>query len=229
MPIRIPDSLPARAVLESENIFVMTEFRAMHQDIRPLNVLILNLMLPYQDGLSVLQKTPFQPPIVLATTTYVNPYILHRVTELGVDYTMISPSVEALCLRLRDLLGSACNLPPLDDPHATVCYHLRMLGIPAHLDGYRQLCAAIPCFAENPGQLLTKELYPAVAELCGSTDSRTVEHSIRKAIENAWRCRDNAVWRKYFPPNNQGQIPCPTNKAFLCRLAELLEQQTGAV
>jgi len=44
VPIRIPDSLPARAVLESENIFVMTEFRAMHQDIRPLNVLILNLM-----------------------------------------------------------------------------------------------------------------------------------------------------------------------------------------
>ena len=44
MPIRIPDSLPARAVLESENIFVMTEYRAMHQDIRPLNVLILNLM-----------------------------------------------------------------------------------------------------------------------------------------------------------------------------------------
>ena len=44
MPIRIPDSLPARAVLEGENIFVMTEYRAMHQDIRPLNVLILNLM-----------------------------------------------------------------------------------------------------------------------------------------------------------------------------------------
>lgn len=44
MPIKIPDSLPARAVLESENIFVMTEFRALHQDIRPLRVLILNLM-----------------------------------------------------------------------------------------------------------------------------------------------------------------------------------------
>ena len=44
MPIRIPDSLPAHATLESENIFVMTEFRAMHQDIRPLDVLILNLM-----------------------------------------------------------------------------------------------------------------------------------------------------------------------------------------
>lgn len=44
MPIKIPDSLPATSILESENIFVMTEFRAMHQDIRPLNVLILNLM-----------------------------------------------------------------------------------------------------------------------------------------------------------------------------------------
>ena len=40
MPIRIPDSLPAHAILESENIFEMTEHRAMHQDIRPLNVLI---------------------------------------------------------------------------------------------------------------------------------------------------------------------------------------------
>ena len=44
MPIRIPDALPATAELESENIFVMTEFRALHQDIRPLRVLILNLM-----------------------------------------------------------------------------------------------------------------------------------------------------------------------------------------
>lgn len=44
MPIRIPDSLPAREVLEQENIFAMTEFRAFHQDIRPLNLLILNLM-----------------------------------------------------------------------------------------------------------------------------------------------------------------------------------------
>ena len=44
MPIRIPDALPATETLESENIFVMTEYRALHQDIRPLRVLILNLM-----------------------------------------------------------------------------------------------------------------------------------------------------------------------------------------
>ncbi|MEF9875444.1 MAG: homoserine O-succinyltransferase [Gordonibacter sp.] len=44
MPIRIPDSLPATDVLEGENIFVMTERRAMHQDIRPLKLVLLNLM-----------------------------------------------------------------------------------------------------------------------------------------------------------------------------------------
>ena len=44
MPIKIPDSLPARKTLEGENIFVMTEYRAIHQDIRPLKLLILNLM-----------------------------------------------------------------------------------------------------------------------------------------------------------------------------------------
>lgn len=44
MPIKIPDKLPAANILLDENIFVMSESRAMHQDIRPLRVLILNLM-----------------------------------------------------------------------------------------------------------------------------------------------------------------------------------------
>lgn len=44
MPIRIPDSLPAAEVLTAENIFVMTEARAETQDIRPLNIALLNLM-----------------------------------------------------------------------------------------------------------------------------------------------------------------------------------------
>ncbi|HBQ63903.1 MAG TPA: homoserine O-succinyltransferase [Clostridiales bacterium] len=44
MPIKIPVNLPASAVLNSENIFVMDEERAYHQDIRPLYIVILNLM-----------------------------------------------------------------------------------------------------------------------------------------------------------------------------------------
>ena len=44
MPIRIPNDLPAVKTLENENIFVMTETRAITQDIRPLKILLLNLM-----------------------------------------------------------------------------------------------------------------------------------------------------------------------------------------
>jgi len=44
VPIRIPDNLPAAETLTNENIFIMTEDRASHQDIRPLEIVILNLM-----------------------------------------------------------------------------------------------------------------------------------------------------------------------------------------
>ena len=72
MPIRIPDTLPATGVLEQENIFVMTEHRAIHQDIRPLHVLILNLM-PTKIAtetqiLRKLSNTPLQIDIDLLQT-----------------------------------------------------------------------------------------------------------------------------------------------------------------
>ncbi|MCC6146241.1 MAG: homoserine O-succinyltransferase [Anaerolineaceae bacterium] len=44
MPIKIPDQLPAKEILRNENIFTMDENRALHQDIRPLRIAILNLM-----------------------------------------------------------------------------------------------------------------------------------------------------------------------------------------
>ena len=73
MPIKIPDALPARAVLESENIFVMTENRALRQDIRPLRIVILNLM-PTKVAketqlLRRLSNTPLQIEIDLLQTS----------------------------------------------------------------------------------------------------------------------------------------------------------------
>ena len=44
MPVKIPEQLPAKEVLRNENIFVMGEERAIHQDIRPLQIAVLNLM-----------------------------------------------------------------------------------------------------------------------------------------------------------------------------------------
>ncbi|WP_138494096.1 homoserine O-acetyltransferase MetA [Paenibacillus pinistramenti] len=69
MPIKIPDSLPAKEVLTNENIFVMDESQAFHQDIRPLRIAILNLM-PTKETteeqiLRLLANTPLQVEFVL--------------------------------------------------------------------------------------------------------------------------------------------------------------------
>jgi len=69
MPLNIPDKLPAVEILERENIFLMKETRAIHQDIRPLKVVILNLM-PLKIAtethiLRLLSNSPLQVEIVL--------------------------------------------------------------------------------------------------------------------------------------------------------------------
>ena len=75
MPIKIPNDLPAAKTLASENIFVMTETRAISQDIRPLRILILNLMpkkIETETQLArLLGNTPLQvEPTLIRTATH---------------------------------------------------------------------------------------------------------------------------------------------------------------
>ncbi len=69
MPIKVQNDLPARAILENENIFVMDEHRAVTQDIRPLKIVILNLMPTKEETelqlLRALSNTPLQIEITL--------------------------------------------------------------------------------------------------------------------------------------------------------------------
>jgi homoserine O-succinyltransferase len=69
VPIKIPENLPAAEVLRKENIFIMTEERAIHQDIRPLEIVILNLMpnkiVTETQLLRLLSNTPLQINVVL--------------------------------------------------------------------------------------------------------------------------------------------------------------------
>lgn len=77
MPIKIPNDLPARSILEEEHIFVMTEYRALHQDIRPLRIAVLNLMpkkiVTETQLLRCLANTPLQVEVDwLQTKTHVS-------------------------------------------------------------------------------------------------------------------------------------------------------------
>mgnify|MGYP002514507710 CR=1 FL=1 len=73
MPIKTQSNLPAKEILENENIFVMDENRAMHQDIRPLQVCILNIMPVKQDTelqlLRALSNTPLQVDVTFLMVT----------------------------------------------------------------------------------------------------------------------------------------------------------------
>ena len=75
MPIKINNDLPAKSILEQENIFIMPEERAQAQDIRPLKILLLNLMptkiITETQFLRLLSNTPIQVEIdFLCTTSY---------------------------------------------------------------------------------------------------------------------------------------------------------------
>lgn len=84
MPIRIEDSLPAKYILEKENIFVMTKKRANSQDIRPIKIIILNLMPVKSETetqlLRLLSNTPLQVDIELLQT------ITHKSKNTSSEY-----------------------------------------------------------------------------------------------------------------------------------------------
>ena len=73
MPIRTQNDLPAKEILEKENIFVMDENRATHQDIRPIKVAILNLMPLKEDTelqlLRSMSNTPLQVDVTFVTVS----------------------------------------------------------------------------------------------------------------------------------------------------------------
>ncbi|BDZ82243.1 homoserine O-succinyltransferase [Claveliimonas bilis] len=73
MPIRVQNDLPVKEILEQENIFVMDEHRAVHQDIRPIRIGLLNLMPLKEDTelqiLRSLSNTPLQVDVVFVNVS----------------------------------------------------------------------------------------------------------------------------------------------------------------
>ena len=92
---------------------------------------------------------------------------------------------------------------------------LRELGVPCHRVGYLQLCMAIPLFAQDARQSLSKDIYPLIAAHWGYTDWRTIEHAIRIVILFSWLHRDPIAWSYYFPNLDKA----PSNKLFIATIA----------
>ena len=187
------------------------------------DILVLDLMLPGLDGISILRQAAASGlrPMVLATSRYVSDYVVEAVTQLGVGYLMVKPcDVRATVARLGDLTQRLKQpLFAQPDPRTAVSNLLLSLGVPTKLRGYAYLREAILERLRDPSQSVTKELYPCVAALCCATPIQ-VERSIRSAIAAAWTRRDEQIWRLYFQPEADGSMARPTNAAFISRLSD---------
>ncbi|MBQ9149216.1 MAG: response regulator [Oscillospiraceae bacterium] len=194
------------------------------------DILVLDLMLPGLDGITILQHAADagMQPMVLATSRYVSDYVVDAINKLGVEYVMIKPcDARATVARISDLTQRLKKpLFSQPDPRAEVSNLLLALGVPTKLRGYAYLREAILELMRNPGQPVTKELYPTVGTLCCATAVQ-VERSIRSAIAAAWAKRDEHLWRMYFQPEPDGTMPRPTNAAFISRLANALLLRGG--
>lgn len=192
------------------------------------DILVLDLVLPGYDGLSLLQWALERDirPMVLATTRFFGDYVLESLERMGVGYVMVKPcDLGAVVRRIGDM---SSRIQPREvahpDPRNQTSGLLLALGVPTKLRGYAYLREAILLMMCDPTQSITKELYPEVARLCGCAPSH-VERSIRSAVAAAWERRDDQLWRLYFQPDENGQILRPSNGAFITRLADSLAAQ----
>ena len=183
------------------------------------DLMVVDLLLPGLDGITVLQRAAALgvEPVALATTGYFNEYISDAISRLNVGYVMMKPcDVQAATGHLLDLT-ERMKSPPLTPPddRTVVSNLLLALGIATNLRGYCYLRDAILAEIRNPGQQVTKTLYPDVGKPYGATGAQ-VERSIRSAIEKAWARRNRNLWRQYF----MDETSKPSNAVFICTLAD---------
>ena len=180
--------------------------------------LILCLSLPRMDGLTILEQSSHIPRIILGIANSSNPFTCIRATQLGIGRILTMPTVNAVAVALLQMrMDLTPQTPP--DPRDQATLLLHCLGVPAHLEGYTMLRLAIPMFAADPTQRLSKNLYPAISKHLDDIDIRSIEHAIRNCITTAWNRCNIFTWRKYFPLDNNGQLPCPNNLKFIKTLA----------
>lgn len=141
MPIWTQSDLPAKEILEKENIFVMDENRAMHQDIRPISIAILNLMPLKEDTelqlLRSLSNTPLQVDITFLTMTsheskhtsksHLNKFyqVFSDVRRQRFDGLIITGApVEMLEFEAVDYWEELCRIMDWTKTHVTSTLHL---------------------------------------------------------------------------------------------------------
>ncbi len=197
-------------------------------------ILVLDLMLPKRDGLSILKALAAweRRPAVVATSGFVTDYVASAAAGLGVAYLILKPcDMEALVDRLEELRGDRQSLTvrkggAQQSIEALVTGIIHEIGVPAHIKGYQYLREAIIIAVNDMDVInaITKVLYPQVAKTFATTPSR-VERAIRHAIEVAWDRGDLDTLQRFFGYTVSNTKGKPTNSEFIALIADRLQLQ----
>ena len=202
---------------------------------RKPDILVLDLMLAKQDGLSVLKaiSSMQKRPVTLATSRFVTDYVASAAANLGVRYLMLKPcDMTALVERLEEIRGGESRRQPsaqqasANSIEAMVTNIIHEIGVPAHIKGYQYLREAIIIAVEDMDVInaITKVLYPQVAKTFQTTPSR-VERAIRHAIEVAWDRGDLDTLQRFFGYTVSNTKGKPTNSECIALIADKLQLQ----
>lgn len=209
---------------------------------KEVEVLILDLIMPYMDGIGVLEKINElnlkNDLKIIILTAFGQENITQKAVQLGADYYILKPfNLQVLGDRVRQV---ARDIKPRVEPRTTVATIslptstpknlevevtkvIHEIGVPAHVKGYQYLRDAIMLVVEEINYLgaVTKELYPTIAQKYDTTPSR-VERAIRHAIELAWDRGDIDKINKFFGYTVSGEKGKPTNSEFIAIIADKL-------
>ena len=199
------------------------------------DVLVLDMMLPTRDGISILKALSAmeRKPAVLATSGFITEFVATTAANLGVRYLMLKPcDVSALVERLEELRGGSERRPAVIhrgdkmNIETMVTNIIHEIGVPAHIKGYQYLREAIIIAVNDMDVInaITKVLYPQVAKTFQTTPSR-VERAIRHAIEVAWDRGDLDTLQRFFGYTVSNTKGKPTNSEFIALIADKLQLQ----
>ncbi len=187
------------------------------------DVVVLDLMIAGRDVLGIMKAlSGFRDrPKTIVMGRYVSEYVHAALERYRVDLILMKPcEAQNLAERITELL---CEEEPVvrRGAYDPITAMLVELGIRTSQQGFRFLRTGIELLMEEPNQMLTKHLYPAIAAI-HNTSAGNVEKGIRTAVQSAWkRCRKD-VWRRYFAAASNGEVPKPTSGQFLLQLTDAL-------
>jgi two-component system response regulator (stage 0 sporulation protein A) len=208
------------------------------------DVAILDIIMPHLDGLGVLERINMKQmskrPIFIILSALGQDKVTQRALALGAEYYVVKPfDMDILVSRIRQLKDNSPSsiikhafapgykpttyVPSPKNIEVEVTNILHEIGVPAHIKGYQYLRDGISMAVKNLEiiNLITKQLYPAIAKEYSTTPTR-VERAMRHAIEVAWSRGQkddiNALFG-YKVGSGKGK---PTNSEFIAMIADKL-------